>query len=577
MKRILLLTLLLTLLVSGGLANAQENNQPDVTKLAQYVPDTSFFYMSIRIDDAYFAELDAIVAKFQQVLAPDEPPLETGMALNAIIEEITLESNTDDIRAMLGDTIAFTIPGGFSVMAGFGQPYLLVEIVDRDGIAELLTTVSADMGYDITETEFGTLYGSGNDGETHMLLLDEALIINDNANQLRRLGNARGVDGTLAASDKFIETVNALPADNYNFVGFFSFVDVLRSGVNIIERFLPEDSDFNGDTFLEAFAGQAFGGTVIDGRVLAFDWIISHGSVDVIEGAGWGDLQGVMPDTLDPEFARYATPQTAFYIQSSKAGSQIQFSLNTMATIGQGIIDDFVLPMAEFEGDIEAVRILEGIDFNDINVFVDNFLQANFRMSADEVFTTFDGQSAMIMTLTVPDDRQIIPENGQVFENISPENTNNVFDGLIRVLTDYRADFSVVDDNTIISTMSNPILAEMGGPAETSTYFRKSDEVFTYGTKGVTDFAINLDGESLYDSSAYQYDMTHFLAEPVVIMYINMPAVRESVVDLMQRFEATEEEIAMLDSGLSLVDSLAITASSGETSTMIRMSMTLSE
>ena len=141
MKRILVIVFLLGALGIIGVLPALATPIAELNDLARYFPADTPIFAAVRTDDAFFSELDGLVAKVAAALPPGTiPPVTIVDALDmALADANPPMSFQEDIRPWLGDTIAF---GVLEIPAEDGAATRMLRRRTFDGEAPVLVAVA---------------------------------------------------------------------------------------------------------------------------------------------------------------------------------------------------------------------------------------------------------------------------------------------------------------------------------------------------------------------------------------------------------------------------------------------------
>ncbi|MBC7809804.1 MAG: DUF3352 domain-containing protein, partial [Burkholderiales bacterium] len=198
----------------------------ELTALAAYYPASTVAFAGLRVDDAYIATLDDLIAELDGKL-PDEmmAPFSFQSQLNDFASQVSGgEGDFDtEVRSWLGDTAAV---GLIDLDAIDETPHYLIVLSVTDAIPaeELIGTITdfTDFG----QAEEGEDYilweaGDGMSGGGSILLADDVLLIAQDTETVMAAYELNG-DGTLAGSDDFDAALALLPETDYNIVAYLA-------------------------------------------------------------------------------------------------------------------------------------------------------------------------------------------------------------------------------------------------------------------------------------------------------------------------------------------------------------------
>lgn len=452
-----MLTLVLALSVLAVGASAQVATD-DLNALAAEFPDNAVFFASIRTDDAFIDELDAVLAPFYPY-AEELPPgftLRDGLDLALIESDLGLDFERS-VRPWLGDTAA---------VAGFADPNTLndteflttdrvfddlevliaIEITNRAAaetfIENALESQEAGVealqrnGYTYYEIPFGPVVAVDDDTA---LIGEEFMMV--------ETGVLDGDFSALSSSGDLPTTMDLLPESSYN-AALYANVPEIR---NIIRTVAETSTDTFGAAdaqealtalnTLEIGSGAA-GLVILEGRTLTADVAIQNGA---------GLLRSAEIGSIDPTFAAQIPATTPLVVHGTNLNGIVQGTLDAVSDLGT---------------EMEAQELEEGItELNDT-------LQAEVGLTLEDVVGWMVNDYALLLR---PSDSAL--EATSIFGLLG----GNPLDG--GVLIDASADPAAAVN--LIDVIEKAITGEMaaalteGEDAEVNINMERSDDILT--------------------------------------------------------------------------------------------------
>lgn len=284
------LALILTLTLVGPLTTTPAAAQPDRLALARFMPRDTAFFLSLRVDDGYVSELDAVLQKILRKLPPGAvPPISLKTQIDQLLNAANSALQTD-VRSWLGGHVAVGV-AGINVFFdrdrandADAQVLIAVEITDKAKAEAALDALLKAANLAAQFTKSGTdvvIYQTAN-APVEIMLMNDVIL----------LGTKNGVrstlqrDAKLNASTTFTEAFAMLPANPYNINLYMDATAVFRAlpPEMLAQAGLPE-------AFRAAYespVGFAVGLTILDGRSLTIDTASYLSDPKAFEGMGMG-------------------------------------------------------------------------------------------------------------------------------------------------------------------------------------------------------------------------------------------------------------------------------------------------
>jgi hypothetical protein len=278
--------------------------QPSVDELLRFADDAPFnaiMFGAIRTDSAYIETLDGVIAQITSALPSDlvPPGLTVSELLDLASSQLTGASFNQGLRPILGDVAAFAVGDLGAQIDNIWYNdsevplALYLAIRDRNAVNEAVNELllQATSSVSVTDTPAGTLYAADLRPITYFLVRSDSLVIATSPSMLPNGG------ASLSDSPYFQSAVGSLPAEGgYNIIGY---VDVAYFGSAIVgsDRWLSGDDRVLRMLIARSLGVVAGGATILDGRTLTGDVVLSPGNLQPLESFGV-DVRGA-PEPLN--------------------------------------------------------------------------------------------------------------------------------------------------------------------------------------------------------------------------------------------------------------------------------------
>lgn len=286
------LTLLLVIACALLLGVLPLRAQPSVAELLRFADDAPFnavMFGAIRADSAYIETLDGVIAQVTSAFPPGVIP--PGLSVNGLLDlassQLTGSGFNQGLRPLLGDVAAFAVGDLGSQIDSIWynddnfQIAFYLAVADRAAADQLVSDLTRQLGVPtITARPDGTLYAVGVQPTFYVLVRDDAVIITLSPDMLPNGG------ASLNDNPYFQSAVGSLPAEGgYNIIGY---VDVAYFASAIIgsNPWLSGDSRIAQMLIFRSLGVIAGGATILDGRTLTGDVVLSPGNLQPLESLG---------------------------------------------------------------------------------------------------------------------------------------------------------------------------------------------------------------------------------------------------------------------------------------------------
>lgn len=536
MKRLsltLVFMFLVTSLVISAPATVNAQSPTQLTDLARFYPDNLPIFISFRTDDTAIHDADELMRHIETLnhdfdLPEGGLPEGLDMIINEFMEGETFESA---IRTWLGDTIAIGVTDLDDLDDRDDRTENILMAVDINGrdvtvnfLNDFFERFSRTYEVEISETATYTLYeiddSNINENDIYLAVLDDVMFIAEDDDLLPLRGVARN---TLADHSDFQATIASLPEEQYNFVVYVntqSFGNEFRRELSNNRRVDRGQLDL-ALNLLDSVGGQAFAGTVLDGRSLVLD------IAQRIDSSFFGELGlNLSTAALDPAFLNHVPAGTQFLIHSSDLKNSYDNVLSTLrmsaSLSDERAVQEFnqAMSMLGF-----GVRGLTGLEMEQIVEWWTGdfviYLKTNEHMPStmpelDNV-TTLPFDFAFILEATDPAQASALVEGlANSLEDLSDTNTRFT-----------RQEIGGV--NALVITIT-----EDGTSFPVELAIAANNDIFVAGTLSAVSDALTPDG-SLSNDSRYLSAVTYVLPNSSQVFYASSENT-EMLVNLMFGF-----------------------------------------
>lgn len=596
MKRVLLVAVSLALALGVLAAPAAAVPVTDLTALADYYPSSTAVFFSMRTDDAFIDELDALVGTVRDALPQGMVPpfslrdsLDEGMA--TLGEDATFENT---IRTWLGDSMAFgvlTLEGQMMGMRGDPPMLVALQITDRDAAEQFLLSsyASNDVEVEVGEAGGYTLLTPEQPSNAFFALGDDVLLLATDADLLPLNSDFR----SLADDSEFTGTVALLPASDYNAVVTLNLRDMMRQMYSMMmaqsEMMGPSGEMFAAlGPLYENYPRQTLGLTQLDAQSLAIDFVQAPVDYDMLAGTFMGNIGALLnAPAVDFDFAAHIPADAPFAVQSTGFGNSLTYGIDVFAAmmemgVRQGMFND-----RRYGNQDDVPAMIEEMDANDVRAFVDMAFSGMTGLNLEEdVLPYLNGNAAMFGRALPSEATNFTFDAAMVFEVTDAEALQGIMDQLIVALDRYEADYSYEDGVLVLPGVIRGFFPErfqedLDAEATFDFLIGLNDDVFAIGSREAVEYALNGDGDSLADDPAFASARAHFLEGSQQVGFIGFGPIRtlvEQVVTVMAEDGGSDPA---LGATLAVLDALSSASYSAyvteDASGVARMVLTLAD
>ncbi len=586
-----LLTFLLSLLaLTLFVVPAAATPIDELDDLAESTPADSAIFITVRADDAFIETLDGLLNRVREQLPEGilPPDLNVRSLLDQSVGSTDPEATFESlIGSWLGDTIGISIGADvFLPRTDFlsppPEPIIMSSVADRDGAVAYVNALVGDAFIEYTEGQEvagGTLWTPVDIERysyvSYYYLTDDTLYVgsvgNDPDNILPDLSS------TLADSEAFNATVDALPLDDYNALIYNNVPAIVNPLLDMALR--DAGGDLNPTQMQqlaearEVFAAlgpQAFGFTLLDGRSLTIDFAQTYGAALV-------DSTMLMSDPISTDFTNNLPADTALLLQDTALGTDVVSLIEALDVLSDALEAQF--PNADqinlLGGDVDpefAVYLL-----NDVVAFARLTFQGLTGESIEDAFGWMTGDYANYVRV-VPFEMGVSPDIGLVVENTDSAEADELVASFANLVREFGGD-PVSDEAGALAvpTVGN-VLARVAGmdPTDFATLdllVGYNDTVFGLGLRDGIQAVLAGEG-GLAETDAFSTAEAYFLPETQALAYIAF----EPFAALAEQFSAMEPNLALVAQLVRVLDSASITSIVNDADTAsVRFVITLSE
>jgi hypothetical protein len=547
---VLMVSIVLTLTITFSVSAIPKD---ELTDLANFVPADAIAFGTFRMDDGYAQDLEAFVQRLNEnlddaigpVMIPDMATVVDGLFYGSDGEFYEFAYD------WFGPTYGF----GVISVAGETIGYQVFRVTDRDSY---LADVDRDGG-NFEETDDYTITDSF--WFRGVLTNDDVAIITGNIEHALLVLDALENGDTLAESPVFNETIEALPADEYNIIGYLNLPVLIETiGDNLAADGMELFTALNvgNPAGLVTFG---FGLTLIDERNLVLDLA----SVPLDPAAYLAQPDFVLEQPVNPAFAANLSAETQLLIHDYGLGTDFQALVDGFNVLGPQMQTLLDLQFNEgnlFGSDLEA-RLLRNLDLATINVggVLENFFLTplfagvtglNFE---DEVAGWMTDDYAVTAGLGTMSDGGPALDFGFLAANTDAEAADYVVQRLTQAAQAYN--FDVTETETGVSIGESIMVEDMSFALQLAT--GTSESVFALGSQSIVDFALTPDaGASLADNAVFGAAADLLVADPYTVWYVNGQAIAGAI-PLLDDF-VPSRDLLELQYVIAQVESMTISA-----------------
>ncbi len=600
MRKWTLLSMLLGLMLTLMVGSAQATLIDERPRLAEYYPEDTLAYLTMRTDAGYIETLDAVLGQVNENIGGDIIPPDLSVA--DLLDFATLNFLGTDfdssIGAWLGDQAAI---GLLSLDMTHNEPDALaaIEVTDRTAAVEFLG--AAFPSWTATDEDDYTLFKTS--GMDVGLVSNDVMLI---GNQTQRA--YEGYEVSLAEADSLHTVTATLPADNYNIFAYLNSVEINTQSAAMMEAQMEmlgfelpaEIADLMTAGSPTSYSG--FGFTILDGRSLVLD-VVSVAEQQGLNSALAG--ADVKQDPVNLDFAAHIPSNAQFVMLDNGLSTDFQSVielLNLLAPLANELIHLSVDIAVDFgdsnnmdEKEQMALDLLNMINISGINVggilvnYVNQlyagFTGLNFQK---EVIGWMSGDYSLHLSLiNVESDLIISLDGGMNVENTNPEAAAYMLERLTQAANLYRLENNtesigngqalvvpallraiaplLVDDPEIV--INTPELDFLVG---------LDDKILTSASRPSAEAALNpTEGETLLNQEAFSYAVDNLILEDsILVWYIGLPPLVKTLHSMDTLIP--QQELNQIVFALGQVESLTMSGNlPSNEAMMIRFTVTL--
>lgn len=504
MKKLLLFLVVASLLSLSVLSAGAQSANP--AGMAQYFPANTELFFSMRTDDAFVAELDAIFADVLAKIPPElgVPPisLTTGIDL-ALAEQGT---NLAELRTWLGDSFALGITDLALITDNdpsnddTALAIFALAINDQAAFDAFLQSIGGEEFAQASRTEQDgfIIYTAPQTADAPVVVAigsDVALI------QVNSTALPFGFADSLASNADYQSISDALPAPSYNALGYINLPAFFAGAMESASSSDLEDLAALGFD-PTAVGGAAFGMTILDGRTFTMDFAQSIDSqvIDVT----------ALP-TVDLEFAGNIPAGAELVMHGTDLSSSLRGMLDAIsATAPEGEPD----PVDQLTQGINAIGL-------DLEADILSWTKGNYAAYVDV------DTAAVLAAVAVnnPNFDTLPVDMGILLEATDKDAAERLATSLGNTLTGMLAqeETITVSNDTIgdvpVTVISGVIPVDNASIPFDLTLGANS-EAFFFSTRGGAEFLVGNE-PGLNTDPVFNDASQYFLPDPYLVLYTN--------------------------------------------------------
>ncbi len=580
--RKLFVLLLIAALLAVAIVPAAATPVSELNALAAYFPAETAMLISLRTDDAFLAELDALFNRITAQL-PNPPPTSLLDELDRSVQISGAGSSfATGIRSWLGDVVSigfidFSPIFAAQVSGAMDTPppsFLLVGALrDRAALENLLDrSLALDPNTSVMRTTDYTLFTQmppswrAQEPPTEYYVADDVFMITNDSSLLPLKGR---LESSLADDPRFDEGLAALTFDSYNMTIYMN-TDAL------LEAMLQTNAMFSPGFDVEFIPSQIWGFTILDQRTLMIELV-----QPITDPALWA-AAGVTPEAFVPvdlSFARHIAAGTPLVIHGTDLNGLFENALQNLSmTLEQLQAADPSLTMGMTPEETAAL-INDTLTFGvqgalGLNLSEDilSWMTGDFALTLginpalDDVRTAGDAMSLNVLPI----------DFSLLIEATDPARARNLVSAIGSSLRQFASAELRVSQETIAGEMATvlTIPASFDVPFPIEIITAANDEVFVIGTRAYVEAALS-DGPGI-TADPYFIEMQAYLVdEPASVLY----AAGEGLTPLVNFLAATRAinpwDVEPVRAVFRLLSSSSMSAAYSEDGMILRMVLTL--
>ncbi|MFQ3567607.1 MAG: DUF3352 domain-containing protein [Aggregatilineales bacterium] len=580
--RKLFAVLLIAALLAVAIAPVAATPVSELNALASYFPAETAMLISLRADDAFLAELDALLNRVTTQV-PGVSPISLLDELDQTIQFSGVGSSfATGIRPWLGDVISIGIIDLSAIFAAQAAgavnvppPSILLvgALRDRAALENLFDRVLAP-NPDVSVTRNGdyTLFTQmppswRSEEPPTEYYVDDAVFIVTNDSAL--LPIKRRLASSLADDPRFDEALAALTLDSYNMTIYVNN-DALIEAALQTNAMLPPDFNF------QSGPSQAWGFTILDERSLLIEIV-----QPITDPALWA-ATGTMPEMFVPvdlNFARHIAAGTPLVIHGTDLSGIFESTLQSLSmTLAQlaAVDPSFTMGLTPEEA---STVIVDSLTFGvqgalGLNLSEDilSWMTGDFALTLginpalDDVRTASDAMSLNALPI----------DFSLLIEATDPERARNLVSAISNSLRQFASADLRVSQEQIAGEMSTvlTIPPSFDVPFPIEIIAAANDEVFVIGTRAYVEAALS-DGPGITADPSFIEMQAYLVDQPVSVLY----AAGEGLTPLVNFLAATRainrQDIEPVRAIFRLLSSSSISIAYPEDGIILRMVLTL--
>ncbi|MBK9126054.1 MAG: hypothetical protein IPM16_23400 [Chloroflexi bacterium] len=536
MHRLIAVFLLVAVIVLPAAAQTGSDAAIPILDGANYLPADASLFAAIRLDPGYLEQTTALLSRFEDFGA------------EADVREALIDSLGPDAEPLI-DAASWIGVGTTAATAN------LDELTDMDAQAAFLFGVRdrvalepalAELEMVVTEQRGDwTLYSVEN--AVFAALKNDLLIVTPDAGYIQSV--LSGDYASLADAPAFTDVIARLSESAYDFA---AYVDV---GAVFTQAAEMNGSDFElPAAYLDALGSIAVAGVNRGGRDLLLDFAFTYGDLSGLEEYGLSSALYSGP-AVDPAFMANLPANTQFVLHSRDLGGAINQMFESLNGFGA-----FASDMPGFERGLRDLPVRSDRLGDTLKAAANLGLTAALGLDIDDdVINLLDGDFALFASiLPVRSSLRFAPSLGLLTaDGAAGPRYLQAFSGALEkaelpvTITTVRDSAGALLD---LSPLTDPLLEAEFNPlaARDPAYdfaIAHNDSLMIVGSTSAAEFALSPDGDSLFDTPAYQ----HFLESVLLpgaqfIGFINVPAL-EGFAEIPAEITDVFESAAMSGAG----------------------------
>ena len=505
-KAVLAVVLVLMMGVLAPFARAIEADSGPAS-MARYYSDDFELFFAMRVDEGYVETLNALANRVLGNVPSDANlPVPPSLDFNALLQGAFASApfTYDDVRSFLGDYVSVGVQNYAGMMQNDMENaglLIAIDLKDTNGFTDFLNAnVPGGLPEPVAAGNFEVYEVSP---DVFLAIAPDVAMITNNIDTLPAVFTG------LEAAEGYVNTLAALPADDYNLIAYLDYAALFEA--------LPQMSDMYTPEMMAMFPNYfVMGATILDGSVLTID-----AATDMPDGT----MADMYTTPLNPDFAAFIPNDTDLLVHGRDLSGIYDYAITTLSTSmgmmgGMGDMD----VEAQIEQALTQFKQFTNIDLReDVLAWMTTDYAIFTSVGLDETLNLVEA-SMQNNDRAFSDNPTLPVEFGFVIGTSDAEKTAETVTKvatLLKAAVASQAEFVTITDysedgaNGIEIKITAPV-GQNGGTGITLLLASNRD-IFYFGTKGAAD-QISA-GDTLLNDPVYAKALTYAVPNQAQFLY----------------------------------------------------------